>query len=192
MSYTEIYGFDKEGNAYCEAEVKNAWRGAMAIWNTLEKKYLPKYRPSYVPSYISDDNVEGFLGYKPSRLTAMMDDKAMKEVWGLANDSRLKDCERIALASTFDRVIIKRENMLRLISAFREFDGETSLKAQADLIEKMLNDENCMAVGFNQTSVNGDTWSNFGGYDDEKDEEIPYNIFTGDKHWELFEEYFAQ
>jgi hypothetical protein len=52
----------------------------------------------------------------------------------------------------------------------------------------MLNDENCIAVGFNQTSVNGDTWTNFGGYDEEKEEYIPYNILTGNKHWELFKE----
>lgn len=93
---------------------------------------------------------------------------------------------KVALASTFDNVIIKKENMPKLISAFREFRGETSIKEQADIIEKMLNDENCIAVGFNQTSVNDDTWTNFGGYDEEKDEEIPYNILTGERHWELF------
>lgn len=37
-------------------------------------------------------------------------------------------------------------------STFREFEGETSLKEQADIIEKMLHDRNCIAVGFNQSS----------------------------------------
>ena len=38
MSYTEIFGFDPEGNAHFEAEVKNAFRGGMALsgvmWST--------------------------------------------------------------------------------------------------------------------------------------------------------------
>ena len=77
--------------------------------------------------------------------------------------------------------------MPKLISAFKEFEGNTSLKEQADIIEEMMKDENCIAVGFNQTSVNGDTWLNFGGYNEENDEPISYNILTGNKHWELFE-----
>lgn len=35
MSYIEIFVFDKEGNSEIYAEVKNAWGGSMAIWNTL-------------------------------------------------------------------------------------------------------------------------------------------------------------
>ncbi len=186
MSYTEIYGFNKEGFAYSEADVKNAHRGAMAIWSILENRYLPQYRPSYVPSYISDEELERYCHYKPARTSAFMDENAMKEVWNLVDDERLKDCEKIALASTFDHVIINKDDFPRLINAFREFEGQTSLKEQADIIEKMLTDENCIAVGFNQTSVNGDTWTNLGGFDEEVEECIPYNILTGDKHWELF------
>ena len=47
MSYTEIYGFDKKGDAYYYNSVKNAWRGGMAIWQYLEKKYLPPYYSKY-------------------------------------------------------------------------------------------------------------------------------------------------
>ena len=52
----------------------------------------------------------------------------------------------------------------------------------------MLSSDNCIAVGWNQTSVNGDTWKNYGGYDEEKDECIPYNCLTMNKHWYLFDE----
>ncbi|WP_041272397.1 hypothetical protein [Desulfitobacterium hafniense] len=189
MSYTEIYGFSTSGDAYLYGEVKNAWRGGMAIWNILEERYLPQYRPSYVPNYIPDDRVEDYLHYKPSRCGACMDDGAMKEIWKLFDDERLKDCEKIALASTFDRVIVIKENLPKLVAAFREFDGQTSLKEQADIIEKMVEDDDCIAIGFNQTSVNSDTWANFGGYDEETDEYLPYNILDGDKHWELFSDF---
>lgn len=47
MSYTTIFGFDKDGNAYSQADVKNAFRSGMAIWNALEEKYLLPYVPQY-------------------------------------------------------------------------------------------------------------------------------------------------
>lgn len=187
MSYTEIFGFDRNGDAYLQDEVTNAWRRAMSIWSILEERYLPQYRPSFIPKHIENKDIEKVLGYKPSRTSCIFDNKAMKEIWNLADDERLKSNEKIALATTFDYVIIKKENFEQLIKAFREFEGNTSLKEQADIIEKMLNDENCIALGFNQTSVNGDNWTNLGGYNEETEEQIPYNLFTGDKHWFLFE-----
>ena len=170
MSYTEIYGFDKKGNAYLAAQIPNAWRGMVAILNTLEKRYLPKYRAPWIPNDIPDEVIEQRPYYQVTRVQSFIvngDQKGIQEVWNLIYDDRLKDCEKIALASTFDGVIIKKKNFQRLITAFKEFDGETSLKEQADIIEKMLHDRNCIAVGFNQSSI---------------------NIFTGNKHWELFQE----
>lgn len=186
MSSTQIFGFDKNGNAYLEAEVKNAWRGAMAVWRILEEKYLPPYRPEYIPAHIPTSEIKRIFHFAPTRCSSGNED-AMQEVWALANDNRLKECEKIVLLSTFDYVVVKKENLHKLISAFREFEGETSLKEQADIIEKMLKDENCIAVAFNQTSICMDDWVN-GEYDEEKDEYKPYNIFKGDKHWELFDE----
>ncbi|NBI80505.1 hypothetical protein D3Z48_00180 [Clostridiaceae bacterium] len=49
-------------------------------------------------------------------------------------------------------------------------------------------DPEIMAVGWNQTSVNGTTWDNDGGYDDEAEKSRPYNCLTGDKHFWLFDE----
>lgn len=156
----------------------------MAIWLILEEKYLPPYRPSYVPSSVPDSEIEHYCGYKPSRCTSF-NQTAMKEIWNLVDDERLSECEKIVLASTFDNVIVTKENMPKLISAYREFEGDTSLKEQSDVIETLLQDENCIAVGFNQTSTNGTTWVNRRGYD-ENQNPIPYNILTGDEHWELF------
>ncbi len=61
MSSTEIFGFDKEGNAFGQADVNNAWRGAMAIWRILEERYLPPHRPSYLPKHIPDNMAEQVL-----------------------------------------------------------------------------------------------------------------------------------
>lgn len=187
MSYTEIYSFDKKGNASQAAEIRNAFRGAMAVWKRLEEKHLPPYRPSYVPAFIPDDRVEEFLRYKPSRCTAMMDDGAMKEIWNLADNRDVPENERIILFTTFDKCLVKKEDLPAVISAFRSFDAETSLPEQAGVLEQLLQDEDCIAVGWNQTSVNGDTWANF-EYDEENDECIPYNCMNGEEHYWLFDE----
>ena len=39
MSYTEIYGLTND-SVVCIGETKNSWRGAVAVWTMLEKKYL--------------------------------------------------------------------------------------------------------------------------------------------------------
>jgi len=177
MSYTEIFGFTKDNNVIGIGDVRNAFRGAMAVWHTLEKKYLPTYHPSWAPM---NDGKEYF------RSSALGDDKLMREVWSLADNEKVSEVDKIALKSTFDKVIVRRENFGRLIEAFRAFEGETSLKEQADIIEGA--GPEVIAIGWNQTSVNGDTWQNFGGYDEETEESIPYNLETGEDHWELFGE----
>lgn len=172
MSYTEIYGFDKTGNAYFEDEVKNSFRSAMAIWQTLEDRYLPK-RIVY--------------GMEMSRTHDIVGSK-IEEIWGLYKNDKVSYTDKICLHTTFDACLVKKENLPKVIKAFREFEGETSLKEQADILEKMYADENCIAVGWNQTSVNGDEWSNKGGYDEENDCHIPYNCLSGEYHYWLFDE----
>lgn len=190
MSNTEIYGFDKEGNAYFEDEIRNAWRGGMAVWSFLEEKYLPPFVPNYARQIgiKTPEEFEKRFGHKPYRTTTLMEDAGIREIWNLEHDENVTETDRICLATTFDYVLVKKENIPLVVEAFRAFEGTTSLKEQADVLERMYDDEDCIAVGWNQTSVNGDTWSNYGGYDEENDCCIPYNCFTGDKHWWLFHE----
>lgn len=165
MSCTEIYGFNKNGKAYEIAEIGNSHRGAMAVWTLLEKKYLP---PTQFMRIISSDGAQ--------------------ELWDLYKDKRLTEAERIVLMSTFDKVIINKENIVKLLDAFRQFEGYTSLKEQADAIEQEIKaNKNIIAIAFNQTSVNADTWDNY-NYNEKKEESYPYNIKKQNDHWELFEE----
>ena len=169
MSSTIIYTFDKNGVAHHFADVKNAWRGAMAVWMELEKRHLPPYRTGY------------------SRMAAMFcDEKAVNEIWNLADREDIPLHERIVLYTTFDNCLVKVEDIPNVIAAFRKFGANTSLPEQADLLENLPN--GTIAVGWNQTSVSGEDWSNFGGYDEENDVGIPYNCLTMDKHWWLFDE----
>lgn len=180
MSYTEIFKFNKTGNAEPVNEVKNSWRGAMAVWNIMDERYLP----SFVPEWAKISSMP--LSEKYYRTS---DQEKIKEIWALADDPKVSEIDKIVLGSTFDNVIVLKENLPLLVKAFREFEGNTSLKEQADIIEEALKeDSELLAISWNQTSVNEDCWRNFGGRTEE-DEDIPYNILTMiDRHWELFED----
>jgi len=117
----------------------------------------------------------------------------LKDVWRLANsDSPLTDDERIVLISTYDWAVTKREDVPKLISAYRNFNvGETSLSEQADVLANMLDDpkyNDVIAVAFNQTSVNTALWEM--GEDDlaRPCEQLPYNILNEGKHFYVFED----
>jgi hypothetical protein len=185
MSYTEIFGFGSDGKVKSSCDIGNSWRGAMAVWMILEKKYLPSLpKPDWArvcnepDQYWSRTGSVSFDESKPH---------PMKPIWDLADDKRLSFGEQIVLCCTFDNVLIKRNDFKKVIDSFKEFEGETSLKEQAKAIELLLEDPDIQAVGFNQTSVNGDNWSNIGGYDKD-DECLSYNFLTMDKHWWLFDE----
>lgn len=183
MSYTEMFKFDKQGNAKLFAETKNAWRGAMAIWNYLEETYLPAYRPSYVPESVPDSEVEDYCGYKPTRCSALLNqNEALQEVWNLSFSPDIAEEDKIVLYTTFDRCLVKKANFPAVIKAFRAFKGVTSLPEQAQVLEQLLQDEDCIAVGWNQTSINSDSWGNY-SYDEETEEDVPYNCLHRRKHY---------
>lgn len=178
MSSTIIYGFNKKGNAFLLGETRNAWRGGVAIWCELEKRHLPPYYGRY-------DKIRPI-----SRAMAFSDENAAKEIWNLADRKDIPLHERIVLHTTFDHCLVKAEDVPKVIDAFRKFGGTTSLPEQADTLEKLP--EGTIAVGWNQTSVVADDWSNKGGYDEENDEAIPYNCLTMNEHYWLFDELEAR
>lgn len=190
MSCTEIYAFRKDGNAYLYGTTHNAWRGAIAVWKAMEERHLPPYIPMGFK--------EAFPGITPevmrarfaiSRTSASLnDDKGIQEIWDLYENPDIPEHERIVMATTFDYALVKRKNIPDVIDAFLKFGGETSLPEQATILEKMLHDPDIIAVGWNQTSVNGDDWGNAGGYDAEAEEHIPYNCLTMEGHWWIFDE----
>ncbi len=195
MTYTEIFSFDKDGNAHLAGEVKNAWRGAMAIWIIMEERHLPPFTPEYVKVCnwyhpgITPEEVERRLGYKPTRIVCFdSKENTAQEIWDLAENPDIPLQERIVMFTTFDNCLVKKENIGRVIEAFRAFEGQTSLKEQADILEKLDEDPDVIAVGWNGTSVYADNWANAGGYDAVNDATIPYNCMTGDKHYWLFDE----
>lgn len=178
MSYTELYKFTNDGTAKCFAEVHNSFRSGMAIWQTIETRYLPKYIPSWANG---DESREYFRSFVSSG-------DAVKEVWALFDGDKISKIDKIVLGTTFNNVIVMKLDIPRLIEAFRSFEGETSLKEQADLIEAAFkSDEDLIAIAWNQTSVTADAWKSTELREGEE-YYIPYNLLKHDKHWNLFEE----
>ena len=195
MSYTEIYAFDKTGLPRLYGEVHNSWRGAIAVWKIIEDRHLPPFVPEYVKFCnwycpgMTPEEIKQLLGYKPSRATCYDGkEEPAREIWNLVDNPEVPEHEKIVLHTTFDDCLVRAENLPAVIAAFRQFEGETSLKEQADILQKAADDPEIIAVGWNQTSVNGDSWYNGGGYDEEAEESLPYNCLTGDKHYWLFDE----
>ena len=186
MSRTELVAFKKNGEGFHFEDTLNASRGAMAIWMHLEEKYLTAYRPKYIPNHIPMEKVEEYLGFKPSR-TSGGDEEAMKEIWSLYGKEEVSIADKIVLGTTFDRVLVKRENFEELIEVFHSFEADTSLKEQAELLRKMLEYDDIIAVGWNQTSVTENQWLRT-LYDEENDIDVPYNCLIHTNHFWLFDD----
>lgn len=179
MSYTEITFFGKNGKPKFDADIKNAWRGAMAIWDIMDERYLPPYIPDW-----AKDMPDRKSRY--SRMISMGGNKHLQQqVWDIWKLPNCTETDRIVMGSTFDWVIVLKKDVPRLLQAFRDFVGETSLKEQASIIEDAFKDKTIIAVGWNQTSVCENRWNTY-EYDEKKDRSIPYNLNKGEKHWSLF------
>lgn len=154
MSYIQIFKFDREGNSEIISRVKNSWRGSMAIWEIMGNKYC---------------------GHGAS----VFDVEKMRKIWNLADSADVSVTERIVLFTTLDKCLVKKENLDKVIRAFRDFRGDTSLPEQADILEELLNDDDCIAVGWHQNDISCEQWFN-------------YNCLNNTEHYWLFDELKCQ
>ena len=112
----------------------------------------------------------------------------LKDIWRLGTNQNISLVDKIVLYSTFDYVLIKREDIPELLNAFRSFEGITSLPEQAAAIENMFKNDDLIAIGFNQTSISSDSWRNYHYDNSDPDFCASYNMLTESEHWWLFEE----
>ena len=178
MSYTVIYRIDKTGDVTSQSDIKNAWRGAMAIWTIIENKYLPPYFHPSLRKIIS------------RTIIGCMEPELYREIWDLSKGDTISDLDKIVLCSTYDRWIVLKENFNAVIDAFNSFEGETSLKEQAEVIKSLIDDNDCIGIAWNQTSACSGVWDVYDKNEEgeEKGDARPYNIFKESWHTNLFEE----
>lgn len=173
MSYTTLYLVPENGGIEDYAEYRNAFGSAAYVWSAMAKKY----------------HGEEFLW--------LSNEDVRREVWGLSKRADVPDFVRITMMTTFDKVMVKSENLLRVVEAFKEFvkayppgNSACSLLEQAGDLENLADDPHCYAVCWNQTSV-GEAWPYIyeGDDDDEDDEGRPYDISKDKGHWFLFDQF---
>jgi hypothetical protein len=154
----------RNGKADSAIEMKNAWLGSAFVWTKLFDKHVTK-RFKY-DSWLNE----------PQRL------------WDLKDSDKLEKCEKVVLRMTFDNVLIRKEDFSRLtffISLFETFhdrDGSSHLPLIRECLNKLSEDESVDAIGFWGTTVCDNPWYS---WDEEKEDEVPYDISTGEEHWFL-------
>lgn len=187
MSYISVYGFGANGEICSEVDIPNAWRGFMAVWRTMEERYLPQYVPAWARPLglypgASPKQILEKMSYLPSRCADFANPNAVQEVWNLVDDEHVPLDERICMCATFDKVLVKRESFKRVAQAFRTFDGVTCLPEQADVLESFAKDDNIIAAGFSSSLVTG--WAGR-GIEDKDGNCRGYNCLTQDDHFWL-------
>jgi hypothetical protein len=167
MSYCQIITFEK-GLPKDHVEYSNSWGGCAFVWGSLFDAYLKdplKPYDNWLSGIESDDRL-----------------------WKLTENNQLPLFERAVLTFTFDWAIVYQKNFKQLASHLREFVYKylpekgtvCHLPAWADFIEI----SNAEVIGLHATSVSENLWY---PWDEEKDENIPYNLHTMDKHLEVYE-----
>jgi len=145
-------------------EFRNAHRGAMLIWRAMCKKYLGL---EYVP----------------------FEESELDPLWKLADDLTIPRQVRLVHASTFDKVMVRRENLELLADAMDHFaetvcpEDSGHLKPHAVLLREAAKDASLFAVCWTQTSASDDIWKIWEGEDDVR----YYDVSRDEGHWFLFD-----
>lgn len=174
MSATIIYFLRKDGIS--KAETRNAFRSSMYIWSDVAKRYCGLER---FPMIFDDDCLESQM-----------------EVWNFnsRHPGIMQKHEEIALVSTMDNALAEPSQWPRLVEAFEKYGAEhpnSSFGEQAAAIRSVMESEQAsgvVAIGWQQTSVNGDSpW--FSYEEDEGGEEYVevYDPAIGNTHFWLMD-----
>lgn len=164
MSACEVIEF-KDGKPDNSLECPNAWGGAAYIWTALYEVYCKDPLKQY----------DSWL-MKPER------------VWELYRRKDIPMNLRRVLISTFDYAVVYPRDFKQFaqdLRAFVTWAGTRNCKCHlltwADFVEKSTAE----AIGFYGTSVAENLWYS---YDKDKDESVPYDLKTGAKHFDVYEE----
>lgn len=162
MSYTTLYKVTKN-DIYIVGEFQNAYRFAYNIWQRISQAY-----------FFED--------------ISLSDLSSIQKVWDIHLDRRANVYDRIVMMTTFDKVMVKKENFDALIDAFSDFSSRYpdpgSLPEQIEFIKELKEDETCIAICWQATSVTDSPWHI---YEDDEDDYRGYDLSRDEGHWFLFD-----
>lgn len=178
MSYCAMLVADSDGDLWVTNEFSNSHLFCMLIWREFAKRYL------------GDE-----------KLVLSFDETDIQKVWDLWKHPMIDPRDRATMAATFDDVLVRGEDIPRLIECF-EYTAQwvqgSHLEAMVDALRIIADTTVVRAVGWWGTSVGENPWQipmddyDDDLHDDDSYSEAAYNIDTGDKHWWLFEALDAQ
>ena len=192
MSHTTVYFIDKKGHVIEHTDISDANLINMLVWRIIFDLYNDYFindieRPEWIPK-------DHYMDFGDLQMCG-----DMIPFWHLhMNDAVLLD-HRIVFASTFDRVIVMKEDFPRLIMAyekfisqmsgedFKEFFGDFNfdgLKEFVSVVKEFKEDTNCIGLS-TCTSLISSFWNEYG----EDGKYTPYNIFKSKNHSNLFDSF---
>jgi hypothetical protein len=164
MSSTVMYFL--QGDKQSDVEFKNAWLGAMYIWNDVAMRHLGLSNFPFMSS-------------------------GRSKVWNYGNSHpEMPEHERIVLISTMDGALASISQLERLVAAFEKYGEEhprSSVAAQAKEIKAFMDSGEASlvkAIGWNQNSICDDRWSS---YDEASDDYVSYDPSSGSNHFWIVE-----
>lgn len=168
MSETTI--FFLAGDNISSVDFKNAFRGAMYVWNDAAKRHCG-------------------LDHFP-----MFDEDVMSTVWNFGNNNpeKMPRHESIVMASTMDGALLEPEKWDALVEAFEEYALDhpgSSIGEQAVAIRKVMESDKASlikGIGWRQTSVCGDSlWD---PWNEETEENDAYCPDSSSEHFWIMEQ----
>lgn len=145
MSRATMLLFPASGPYVEHAEYSNSWRGATLIWSAFAEQYAGE-RGAVDPM-------------------TMRRGPEVEKFWALTKDPTISRAHRLVLGMTYDRVLIRRTELLVFADAIESFVSDLPLKYGAGHLlpwarafRELATREDVVAVGFIATSVADDVW----------------------------------
>lgn len=157
MSYSTLYGINSKNELIELKTYKNSHLACFPAWNYFEKKYF-------------------------NSLTSLTKPKC----WSLDKKDMDSPSEYMALLSTFDGYIFKKENLPEIISLLKEQKDAIPTLSRLKMFEDALSNETYDSFFITATSLAD--YEVFMTYHDEEDSD-DYTPTLTDEVWDLWEEY---
>lgn len=106
MSSTTLYAIEQDGSLTEWTEYKNSHGSAMAIWSTLAAKHIANVKQ---------------LGERDYSKRNVFDPDVTRELWQLANAGGMEEYERRTYWTTYDRAVVRIEDVPLYAEALAEF-----------------------------------------------------------------------
>ena len=186
MSYTTIYKIDTDGDVIEYADIKEAHRIALTIWQLIHIRWFKLIENCIErPEWVKEGETVTFSDIQVSG--------QMSDFWPLYRNLSVSRAHRIVFGSTFDYMTVKAADFEELINAYELFMKDLDFCSELEdfggmeefvrIIKELQSDTDCKGLSM-CSSVISSLWENY----DDVGEYSAYNTNKDTRHWDLFED----